>query len=276
MVGSSILPSRTNACNTLSTLMTIKFNEVTWYSKLGAVVLFLLVVPVLTFYIGMKYQETAMVLNSTPRTIEINTSGSVSKNATPSASSSSILVETSDIDIFTASIRSENISNVIGFFSSGAFFWYVPDWVVEHWRVDHSGITTMVISPKDDTKPRDFSDIVISIASSTENMNAETLYSRETHSSEYILCLTNTRCESRQAGSDILISEVILSPIGDTRIYHIARLSANGTVTDRFFFDGVAVTATATFSAPKEKYGTYGLKIRELIQGIGKGTAPQG
>ncbi len=37
--------------------MSIKFNEVTWYSKLGAIILFILVVPVLTFCIGRKYQE---------------------------------------------------------------------------------------------------------------------------------------------------------------------------------------------------------------------------
>jgi hypothetical protein len=41
--------------------MSIEFNKVTWYSKLGAVILFLLVVPVLTFYIGMKYQEVVEV-----------------------------------------------------------------------------------------------------------------------------------------------------------------------------------------------------------------------
>lgn len=35
----------------------IKWNEVTWYSKLGAIIFFLIVVPILTFVIGMKYQE---------------------------------------------------------------------------------------------------------------------------------------------------------------------------------------------------------------------------
>ncbi len=36
----------------------IVFNKVTWYSKLAAVILFLLVVPTLTFYIGTQYQLT--------------------------------------------------------------------------------------------------------------------------------------------------------------------------------------------------------------------------
>lgn len=35
----------------------IKFNEVTWYSKLAAIIFFLGVFPTLTFYIGIQYQE---------------------------------------------------------------------------------------------------------------------------------------------------------------------------------------------------------------------------
>ena len=37
--------------------MKIKFNEVTWYSKLLAVILFIFLVPALTFYIGEQYGE---------------------------------------------------------------------------------------------------------------------------------------------------------------------------------------------------------------------------
>src|SRR5690349_18913841 len=35
--------------------MKIEFNRVTWYSKLCAIILFLLLVPILCFYIGEKY-----------------------------------------------------------------------------------------------------------------------------------------------------------------------------------------------------------------------------
>lgn len=35
----------------------MKWNEVTWYSKLAAVIFFLGIFPVLTFYIGTQYQE---------------------------------------------------------------------------------------------------------------------------------------------------------------------------------------------------------------------------
>ncbi len=35
----------------------IKFNEITWYSRLAAILFFLAVFPILCFYIGTKYQE---------------------------------------------------------------------------------------------------------------------------------------------------------------------------------------------------------------------------
>ncbi len=35
----------------------VKWNEVTWYSKLGAVIFFLGVVPLLCFYIGIQYEK---------------------------------------------------------------------------------------------------------------------------------------------------------------------------------------------------------------------------
>jgi hypothetical protein len=43
----------------------MKWNEVTWYSKLAAIIFFLGIFPVLTFYIGMQYQRV-QDLNNTP------------------------------------------------------------------------------------------------------------------------------------------------------------------------------------------------------------------
>jgi hypothetical protein len=40
----------------------LKWNEITWYSKLGAIVLFLAIVPVLSFYIGTVYQQVIDLL----------------------------------------------------------------------------------------------------------------------------------------------------------------------------------------------------------------------
>lgn len=39
----------------------MKFNEVTWYSKLSALIFFLGFFPTLTFYIGTQYQEVKML-----------------------------------------------------------------------------------------------------------------------------------------------------------------------------------------------------------------------
>ncbi len=44
----------------------IKWHEVTWYSTLGAIILFLFVVPILCFYIGTQYQETLTIQEPAP------------------------------------------------------------------------------------------------------------------------------------------------------------------------------------------------------------------
>jgi len=41
--------------------MNIKWNEVTWYSKLLSAIFLLLCVPLLTFYIGMQYEAVRMI-----------------------------------------------------------------------------------------------------------------------------------------------------------------------------------------------------------------------
>ena len=33
----------------------IKFNEVTWYSRLGAIIIFIGIIPAVTFYVGLQY-----------------------------------------------------------------------------------------------------------------------------------------------------------------------------------------------------------------------------
>ncbi|MEN9912638.1 MAG: hypothetical protein RLY66_46 [Candidatus Parcubacteria bacterium] len=43
--------------------MTIKFNEVTWYSKLAAAIFFLIILPVLMYYINVQYREVKTFLN---------------------------------------------------------------------------------------------------------------------------------------------------------------------------------------------------------------------
>ncbi len=43
----------------------MKWNEVTWYSRLGAFILFFAVIPVLAFYMGTLYQEVNRLTEST-------------------------------------------------------------------------------------------------------------------------------------------------------------------------------------------------------------------
>ena len=42
----------------------IEFHKVTWYSRWAAFLFFLLVLPILTFYIGVQYQQTVGVFNN--------------------------------------------------------------------------------------------------------------------------------------------------------------------------------------------------------------------
>jgi hypothetical protein len=42
----------------------IKWNEYTWYSKMAAIIFFLGIFPMITFYIGMEYEKTNEVLES--------------------------------------------------------------------------------------------------------------------------------------------------------------------------------------------------------------------
>ena len=47
----------------------IKWNEITWYSRLGAIVLFIGVVPTLSFYLGVQYQAVIAIQQSQITTI---------------------------------------------------------------------------------------------------------------------------------------------------------------------------------------------------------------
>ncbi len=66
--------------------MEIKWHEVTWYSKLGAIILFLVVVPVLCFYIGMQYQavvDSSYVPQSSQDSYHPQSSADENENRTP-------------------------------------------------------------------------------------------------------------------------------------------------------------------------------------------------
>ncbi len=75
--------------------MPIQFNQVTWYSKLCAVILFLLVVPILTFYMGMRYEETISMVSSVD---SLSSNKSEIQVTTPNPASLDILNNTYIID----------------------------------------------------------------------------------------------------------------------------------------------------------------------------------
>jgi hypothetical protein len=57
----------------------IRWNEVTWYSRLSALIIFLAILPCLTFYVGMQYQAVI----DQPPTVAITTNNNfVSKSST--------------------------------------------------------------------------------------------------------------------------------------------------------------------------------------------------
>ncbi len=66
----------------------IKWNKVTWYSWYGALFLFIVILPVLSFYIGTKYEATREALASTsvvsvPFSVKTKQSPLVVSSSTP-------------------------------------------------------------------------------------------------------------------------------------------------------------------------------------------------
>jgi len=42
--------------------VTIEWNAITWYSRIATIVVFIGILPILNFYIGLKYQETTQAI----------------------------------------------------------------------------------------------------------------------------------------------------------------------------------------------------------------------
>lgn len=59
--------------------MNIQFKKVTWYSKLASIIFFLCIFPVLTFYLGIRYQEAMGLYTDT--TVEAQDVGGTYTNA---------------------------------------------------------------------------------------------------------------------------------------------------------------------------------------------------
>jgi hypothetical protein len=70
--------------------MKIEWNMVTWYSKWLAVLLFIVVIPAWTFYLGMRYEEVILTLKLIPQTSGTPTSGISFKYLNPENTSFAI------------------------------------------------------------------------------------------------------------------------------------------------------------------------------------------
>lgn len=64
--GSNIVQPAELEKRSATILIMVKWNEVTWYSKLGAIILFTGIVPALCFYIGTQYELTQQSLYKPP------------------------------------------------------------------------------------------------------------------------------------------------------------------------------------------------------------------
>jgi hypothetical protein len=165
-----------------------------------------------------------------------------------------------------------NTSNIVGHFGSGAFAWYVPEWLVNNWQMKPFRSEGMIFAPKFQDNIEDFGYIIFDVSTSTELNNAE--------NSAY----TKLNDIPKE---EIIINEVVLNKhSGDmlniimetnTRIYHIVAYTRDfRRITDMYFMDGNGKTLEITFEAKSEFFPQFSDKIRNLVEGIGELKQPQG
>lgn len=101
--------------------MNIQWNIVTWYSKLLAVIFFIIILPIWTFYLGMRYEEVVNVLSLfSNQTIPTVSTNDRFNNTIISTSTTSILSKT-QTGISLNYIYPKNTSFVIEDFPSTTF-----------------------------------------------------------------------------------------------------------------------------------------------------------
>lgn len=254
----------------------IVFNEVTWYSKLAAIIVFVGLIPALMFYIGKEYGEVT-ALADIPAYVAVDQPIVTAHTVSPIPAS--VPASSENLKFFSTLVppgdSSIQYSNITGYFAHGSFFFYIPQWIPDHWKMTDLPNGGMKFSPQT-LQPVDFSDITITVATTTETHNAETLYSVEFPAAKKGACISGSRCEVPEADVSIVTSEILVGAVGDTRIYHIARMVPYGQIQDTFYIDGKGLTATIYFSASKENYNLYEAKVKDFVQGIGKGGAARG
>lgn len=160
-----------------------------------------------------------------------------------------------DIDVFSEKQKTDNYSNVVGYISGGAFYTYIPNWMSDNWRIVslQEDDSIMVITPKDNIKFRDYSDIYIKSYETDEKSNALNLY--------------NLDLSDKTKLGKIINNEIVVNDEYDTRSYNIEREN-NKQIYFTSYIDGNGKTIKIDFDSSKENYYKYILKIKEFIKGL--------
>ncbi len=168
--------------------------------------------------------------------------------------------------------REANTSNVVGYFASGAFAWYVPDWLMNNWQMKDYGNQGMIFTPKVRDNVEDFSDITFDVSTSTELTNAENMaYTEEVNIPKDEIITDEVLLNKHNGG---MISMQIET---DTRIHHIVAYTRDfRRITDMYFMDGNNKTLNIVFESKAEYFPQFSDKIRNLVEGIGELKSPQG
>ncbi len=172
--------------------------------------------------------------------------------------------------LFESSYREPNVSNVVGYLGGGAFAFYVPDWIVNKWKIDsvkddpdNLGVIIHPITPILDKK---LSDIVVTIRKSGETFNANTLFE---NLKKTPIIISEVLLNKHTEGGIKIVTET------NTRIYHI-QYEDKDKMYDWYFIDGNNNTMSISFSSDKENFYKYSTKIRDFVEGISEVKALQG
>lgn len=161
-----------------------------------------------------------------------------------------------NVDVFNEKQKTGSYSNVVGYISGGAFYIYVPNWMVDNWRIEslQEDNSIIRITPNDKIiQTGDYSDIYVKSYETDEKDNALNLY--------------NLDLKDKTNSGKIINNEIILNEENDTRSYNIEREN-NKRIYFTSYIDGNGKTIKIDFDSSKENYYKYIVKIKEFIRGL--------
>ncbi len=221
-------------------------------SKAALILFGMLVVVVSAYIISAQEKVIPVVVETTiPPVNDTHNYDYVLPDISPTSTPQSI-VPIDKTNAFDAAPRSMSVSNVVGYFASGAFVISVPEWLVQHWTSTSTDtFGSMAFLPREDVEGVDFSRIEIYIRPTDELFNAEWLFT-EDKKDEHVA------------------TDTYLNLAEDMKIYYINSVRGNRTYLT-FYADGNNKTARITFNAANKNADKYIPKIKELVSNIGTG-----